>query len=247
MSVASNIDSSSFANAISNTAEIYECPDPTHIQKQPKNNSSPLAYLPRMIIVSDVTLFRDGIIQGFMDINTLEIVDSVTSVQALSSIGRYNPDGVILDVTRAQSLSLSRQIKDLNSDLCLIGFGVGDHQEVIACAEAGLSAFVGQNGSIAELNDAALRALRGELICSPKLAARLVRHIAALADYRIPSCDAHLTGRENEVAIYVERGLSNKEIALKLGISPATVKNHVHMILEKLNVPRRSRIGKTRN
>ena len=48
-----------------------------------------------------------------------------------------------------------------------------------------------------------------------------------------------LTSRELEVAELIERGLSNKEIAAQLSIAVTTVKNHVHSILEKLNVHRR--------
>ena len=38
----------------------------------------------------------------------------------------------------------------------------------------------------------------------------------------------------------IDGGLSNKEIAVRLGIEVATVKNHVHRILEKLKVPHRA-------
>ena len=51
-----------------------------------------------------------------------------------------------------------------------------------------------------------------------------------------------MTQREREIAALVEEGLSNKEIAGMLDISPATVKNHVHIILDKLNLPRRRMI-----
>lgn len=53
-----------------------------------------------------------------------------------------------------------------------------------------------------------------------------------------------LSDRERTVAALVADGLSNKEIARDLGISPATVKNHVHATLTKLNLPRRAAIGK---
>ena len=39
----------------------------------------------------------------------------------------------------------------------------------------------------------------------------------------------------------IDQGLSNKEIAVRLGIEVATVKNHVHNLLEKLRVRRRAR------
>jgi DNA-binding NarL/FixJ family response regulator len=48
-----------------------------------------------------------------------------------------------------------------------------------------------------------------------------------------------LTDREEEVALLLQAGLSNKEIAQRLSIEVATVKNHVHSILGKLNVRRR--------
>lgn len=47
---------------------------------------------------------------------------------------------------------------------------------------------------------------------------------------------APLTERENEILRWVSAGLQNKEIAQKLGISLATVRNHIHNILEKLEV-----------
>ena len=51
---------------------------------------------------------------------------------------------------------------------------------------------------------------------------------------------ARLTPRERAIAALVADGLSNKEIAVRLGIELCTVKNHVHHILEKLHVSRRT-------
>ena len=48
-----------------------------------------------------------------------------------------------------------------------------------------------------------------------------------------------LTRRECEILVLIEQGLSNKEIAARLVLQPATVKNHVHNLLTKLGVPRR--------
>jgi two-component system, NarL family, nitrate/nitrite response regulator NarL len=77
--------------------------------------------------------------------------------------------------------------------------------------------------------------------CSPKLAATLLRRVAALAqEQRSPSALDSLTIRERQIVGLIGDGLSNKEIASGLKIEVATVKNHVHNILEKLNVTRRS-------
>ena len=61
-----------------------------------------------------------------------------------------------------------------------------------------------------------------------------------LAPHEPPPDAARLTLREREVVGLVERGLSNKEIARRLGIQVATVKNHVHNILDKLGVAGRA-------
>jgi DNA-binding CsgD family transcriptional regulator len=50
------------------------------------------------------------------------------------------------------------------------------------------------------------------------------------------TADPPLTAREQQVLGAIARGLQNKEIAQELGISLATVRNHVHNILEKLEV-----------
>src|SRR5262249_30645776 len=82
--------------------------------------------------------------------------------------------------------------------------------------------------------------MRGELLCSPRVAATLCHRVAQLSrnGQADPSCAA-LSKRESQIASLIERGLSNKEIARQLGIQAATVKNHVHNILDKLKVHRR--------
>jgi DNA-binding CsgD family transcriptional regulator len=57
--------------------------------------------------------------------------------------------------------------------------------------------------------------------------------------HRMPTGAGNLTVRECQVAVLLMQGMSNKEIATRLCIEVATVKNHVHHILAKLHVRRR--------
>ena len=86
-----------------------------------------------------------------------------------------------------------------------------------------------------------LSAIDGRLTCSPEVSALMCERLARLSTGKSPQPDA-LTGREREIAALIGHGLSNKEIANDLRIGVSTVKNHVHSILEKLNVRRRSAI-----
>ncbi len=87
------------------------------------------------------------------------------------------------------------------------------------------------------------RALGGELFCPPRIAALLFNRLATLAADRSPGpLSEPLTRREREIAGLIAAGLQNKEIARRLGLGSTTVKNHVHNILQKLNIKRRREI-----
>ena len=82
---------------------------------------------------------------------------------------------------------------------------------------------------------------RGECLLSPDIAAKLFRRVATLArEPRLEPIQETLTARELDVLRLIDEGLSNKEIATALSIELPTVKNHVHSILEKLDVRRRT-------
>jgi DNA-binding NarL/FixJ family response regulator len=80
---------------------------------------------------------------------------------------------------------------------------------------------------------------RGESFVSPQMAASLFSRIAELAGERLPKIPpsaVKLTARELEIINEIAEGLSNKEIAKRLAIEAQTVKNHIHNILDKLQL-----------
>ena len=101
-----------------------------------------------------------------------------------------------------------------------------------------------REGSLDDLRRAIDSVARGESIVSPKMAASLLRRVSTLAaDRAAPPAIEELTVREREIVGLIEQGLANKQIAARLNIELATVKNHVHRILEKLDVTRRGEIA----
>ena len=122
-----------------------------------------------------------------------------------------------------------------------VAFSVAETADVICtCAEAGIAGFVSRDGSKEDLVAAVENAVRGEVVCTPRMAASLFKRLAAVIRATGQAGPpATLTGRERDIIAHIDRGLSNKDIARQLKISTATVKNHVHNILEKLQVRRR--------
>lgn len=113
--------------------------------------------------------------------------------------------------------------------------------EILAWAEAGASAIVDRKGTPLELTTVLEAVIRGEALCSPRVAGTLLRRLQTLARDRRPSDGTgRLTQRERDVLLLVGDGMSNKQIARHLGLQLPTVKNHVHDIFEKLEVSTRA-------
>jgi DNA-binding NarL/FixJ family response regulator len=80
---------------------------------------------------------------------------------------------------------------------------------------------------------------RGEMLCPPRITARLAQRLATTWEGGLQGI-TRLTHRERQVAALIDRGLSNKEIAHSLHLSIATVKHHCHHLLQKLSVHHRA-------
>jgi two-component system nitrate/nitrite response regulator NarL len=202
-----------------------------------------------LVIVADVRLYREGLRNALSQRDHFVIVgEAGTESVALALIASLRPDVVVLDMASKASLATARAINRTAPGVKIIAFAVEEADRTIfACAEAGIAAWVACEGTIDDLADAIERVKRDELVCSARMAAAMFRRLGSLAkaSQGIAS-DSALTGREREIVLLIERGLSNKEIAQRLTIEVATVKNHVHSILGKLNVASRAEAAATR-
>lgn len=97
------------------------------------------------------------------------------------------------------------------------------------------------SGTVAALADIAVPGTRVhiDVAASAAIGAPLITLAQTVDD---PTVFAGLTRRQREVAKLIVDGLSNKEIAAALGISLATVKDHVHAILQRLDLPSRTAV-----
>ena len=206
----------------------------------------PLQQRPRVYLISDVLLYREGLCSSPVLQTHLAMVGAGGSGEFLDRILALRPDVLLLDLACRGSLTIPRRAQQVLPGVRVVAFAVADADEnVVACAEAGISSYVTQNGSSEDLVAAVRAALRGELVCSPRVAGLLFSRMAAMCDGRPKrSVDALLTPREREIAALVARNLPNKQIARQLRLGPTTVKNHVHNILQKLNIHRRGDVAR---
>lgn len=198
-----------------------------------------------MLLVGDVRLFRELLEGAVADEEGLKVVGSASGDVAAMAARMFEPDIVVAD---SASLSIPDGIQALASalpDAKIVVIGVSDDDDsVVALLEAGATGYVTAEQPFTDLVAAVQAASNGELACPPRLSAALARRVATLAaDSRPESGNGPLTPRQREIAALIAAGLSNKQIARRLLIEQATVKNHVHTILVKLGVSGRDQVG----
>jgi len=195
----------------------------------------------RLLIAVSVRLYRDGLAATLNSQGSLRVTGAAaTSREALEMARSEAPDIAVIDVSLDDAAGLISALRQELDDIRIVAFAVReDISEVLTYAEAGADGFVTAQSSTADLIEAIERTAAGELLCSPRMAAQLLRRAAHRLSTLGDRPGASLTLREEQVFVLLQQGLSNKEIASSLNIAEATVKNHVHHVLEKLQVPSR--------
>lgn len=201
-----------------------------------------------IVIVDRVRLICEVISAALEDENDISITNvAVTKEEALAicSSEDFLCDVLLVSTNLPgnDSLELVRECKHLRSDLKLLVVGLPEAEPVIlAYIEAGATGYVLKEDSVAEMLKHIRAAYKGEAMISPQIAMSLMSRINQLAE-EITEFDvsyySELTNREREVLDLIGAGLSNQDIANQLFIELGTVKNHVHRILDKLNVASR--------
>jgi two-component system nitrate/nitrite response regulator NarL len=190
----------------------------------------------RILIVGDVRLYREALALRLSQCDGITVVGTVECRHADADIDRFAPDLVLLDAGEWSGLDLARGLLAKRPDLAIVAFAVPELAgHAMAAMWRGIAGFVARNGSIEDV----VAVVEGLLACdrapSLSLAERDEPAEAGSGILHLPAA-ADLTPREAEILGMIETGLSNKAIARNLRIELGTVKNHVHNILEKLNV-----------
>jgi DNA-binding NarL/FixJ family response regulator len=185
----------------------------------------------------------------------IRISGAATDVNKALDLIKTRHSNVVLVSTNLPNngtLTLVQAARSVSSAKILV-VGLAEVEEVILhYIEAGASGYVFEEDSIDMLVKNIRVVHSGEALVSPEVAATLIARVAELAALRpLPAPRTNgsydLTPREAEVLDLIGEGLSNQEIADRLVIEVGTVKNHVHSILQKLEVDSRQDAAKFSN
>lgn len=137
-----------------------------------------------------------------------------------------------------------RALSEISTDVRILAMGLPDKEAVIVkVIEAGAAGVATHDTSFSELTANIRAVLRGDTLCSPHVAGLVFSQLARIRTASATEHEVQLTRREKQIAALIEQGLTNKAIARQLCISIQTVKNHVHNILRKLDLQRRTEVA----
>ncbi len=201
----------------------------------------------RLMVVHQNRLFRECLASVFSDYAEYEAVTlGDTGPNELQQVSGSRPDVVLTDMSfplRLTVESIQRLRERFYGVRVIVLVPASVEEAIVGCVQVGADGCVLDEASIEELKVVIETVNRGETYCSPQIANSMFAQLGKLArenrwSQRIES--AKLTTRELDVLrLIADDRLSNKQIARKLTLSLYTVKNHVHNILEKLQVENR--------
>ena len=205
----------------------------------------------RLLIISTHKLFRDCLASMLAEVETFEVQEHPLEPEGvLSQLRKWKPAVILIDLSRASDLAsqdvpaLLNEIKEKHDEIHALVLGVDEGDpEVLRCIELGAAGYVSKESSVVELQEAIDLVLQGGAVCPPALAYSAFELLADLSQKHERSLRVEalqLTPREMEILQLIADGHSNKGIAEALSLSIYTVKNHVHHILDKLQVKRRA-------
>jgi two-component system, NarL family, nitrate/nitrite response regulator NarL len=197
--------------------------------------------LVRLVLVSEIQLYREGLAARVAGEPGWELIASLDSLPEALRVARESAADLVLFNVPPESGNL-RALEEAVSSLPgtrFVALDVGDVDEAIAWVEVGVAGFLEQRDSFDELREVIESVMRDELRCSPRMAGALLQRVRELSRLRWSGSVGLLTLREREILRLVGQGLSNPEIADRMRLRLPTVKNHVHHVLQKLQVPTR--------
>jgi two-component system NarL family response regulator len=200
----------------------------------------------RVFIVDDNRLLREGLVSMLAEQEGLVVIGAAASGRkALEQIRSLRPEVTLIDIGMPgkDGIEVTQELRRDLPEVKVVILGMVDvTDEIMACIEAGAAGYVLKEASFDYLVETIRSVHRGESFVSPQMAASLFSRIAELAGERLPRIarsSIKLTGRELEIINLIAEGLPNKEIAYRLSIEEQTVKNHIHNILDKLQLHNR--------
>ncbi|MER5889937.1 response regulator transcription factor [Streptomyces sp. NPDC001941] len=193
----------------------------------------------RVVVADDQAVVREGIVMLLGLLPGIEVVGAARDgEEAVALVAELAPDVVLMDLRmpRVDGVEATRRIRaDHPGTEVVVLTTYADDDSLFPALRAGARGYLTKDAGGEEIVRAVHDVLAGRAGLAPAVQRRLLDQVVAETEpsRRLPD---GLTAREAEVLALVADGLSNPEIARRLGISTATVKTHINNLFAKTGV-----------
>lgn len=205
----------------------------------------------RVMLVDDHALVRSAV-RGALEAPDIEVVAEAPSAEAAFDLAlKTRPDVLLLDVDMPgmSGLQLIRELRPRLPDTQIVMLSVsGEDRNVLDAMRHGAAGYLTKDLGPEALQRAVRGIRSGDLAMSRRMAARAMRQFISGTTSGSGAEDSPLgalSSRELEVLAHLANGLTDREVAGALVISPRTVETHVGNILRKLGVRNRAEAART--
>lgn len=204
----------------------------------------------RVLIAEDHAIVREGVRMLLAAQADIQVIgEAASGREALVKAQELAPDVIVMDITMPDmdGMEATRRLKRELPDIDVVALTVHKSDEYFfQMLKAGASGYVLKGATSRDLVDAVRTAAAGEVFLHPTVATRLLDDYLNRVEGGEVADDSYgaLTPREREVLLHIADGLTDREIAEELVISPSTVQTHRSNIMEKLNLHNRAELIK---
>jgi DNA-binding NarL/FixJ family response regulator len=194
----------------------------------------------RLIVADAHPVLRRAVRMSCESVPGLQVVaEAETTASMLILCEELRPDVVVIDIAFPEGLHAIRELNDRHLvNVVVVLTDRTDGPSVMDALRLGVEGYLVKSSALPTVGPQIRRVLDGERVISPEVQQIAVRELGTFARLAREGSEvrATLTPREHEVLMLIGRGLTMRQMATRLGISPRTVETHVAKLYRKLDV-----------
>jgi DNA-binding NarL/FixJ family response regulator len=200
----------------------------------------------RVLLVDDFPLVREGLAAALGRDPGIHVVGQAgDGKEGLELARELRPDVILLDLHMPEMggmMVLERLRVEVPETRALVMTASEKAETLLAAVSAGAAGYITKRASRQELCEAVITVHGGGSVIAPHLAGHLLRQYQKASRGETEHLHNQLSTRELEVLRLVAQGLTDRQIAEKIYVSPRTVQNHLARIRDKTGLRRRSEL-----
>jgi NarL family two-component system response regulator LiaR len=198
----------------------------------------------RLLITDDHPMMREALLTALAEETDIEVVGEASNgIEALQLAQECKPDVILMDLLMPgmDGLEAIGRIMEVNPEAkILVVTSLEDEDKIVAAVQAGALGYFPKTAPRSYLLEAVRKIADGIPYLPAGIAQKLFRGIRAMKAPARGAADESLTTRQEEILALLGEGRPDQEIARTLHLEEATVRSHVHRIIQRLGVENRA-------